>query len=48
MANRGGRNVLRPYDYKRMPMGTEVLIGIFVFACCWEVTGNRGNINYEL
>ena len=41
MANRGGRNVLRPYDYKRMPMGTEVLIDIFVFACCWEVTGNR-------
>ena len=26
-----------------MPMGTEVLIGIFVFACCGEgvVTGNR-------
>ena len=32
MANRGGRNVLRPYDYNGMPMGTEVLIGIFVFA----------------
>ena len=40
MANRGGRNVLRPYDYNGMPMGTGVLIGIFVFACCGEGGGN--------
>ena len=35
-----------------MPMGTGVLIGILVFACCGEgvVTGNRVTLimNYEL
>ena len=28
----GGRNVLRPYNDNGMPMGTDVLIGILVFA----------------
>ena len=31
---------MRPYKYNGMPMGTEVLIGIFVFACCGEGGGN--------
>lgn len=31
-----------------MPMSTGVLIGIFVFACCWEVTGNRVTIKLKV